>query len=71
MKRYTVWHGALCREKSLNLLQGTSMMISLTWKHLELVWKLKKKCLESGSEVIKLFFMLNSAEHEIIPAHKC
>ena len=25
----------------------------------------------SGPEVIKLFFMLNSAEHEIFPAHKC
>ena len=25
----------------------------------------------SGPEVIKLFFMLNSAEHEIYPAHKC
>ena len=25
----------------------------------------------SGPKVIKLFFMLNSAEHEIYPAHKC
>ena len=25
----------------------------------------------SGPEVIKLFFMLNSTEHEIFPAHKC
>ena len=24
-----------------------------------------------GPEVIKLFFMLNSYEHEIYPAHKC
>ena len=24
-----------------------------------------------GPEVIKLFFILNSAEHEIYPAHKC
>ena len=24
-----------------------------------------------GSEVINLFFMRNSAEHEIFPAHKC
>ena len=24
-----------------------------------------------GPEVIKLFFMLNSTEHEIVPAHKC
>ena len=24
----------------------------------------------SGPEVIKLFFMLNSTEHEIFPAHK-
>ena len=24
-----------------------------------------------GLEVIKLFFMLNSIEHEIFPAHKC
>ena len=24
-----------------------------------------------GPEVIKLFFMLNSGEHEIFPAHKC
>ena len=24
-----------------------------------------------GPEVIKLFFMLNSVEHEIFPAHKC
>ena len=27
--------------------------------------------LDHGLEVIKLFFMLNSAEHEIHPAHKC
>ena len=26
---------------------------------------------QPGPEVIKLFFMLNSAEHEILPAHKC
>ena len=26
---------------------------------------------KSGSEIIKLFFMLNSVEHEIFPAHKC
>ena len=25
----------------------------------------------SGPEVIKLFSMLNSAEHEIYPTHKC
>ena len=24
-----------------------------------------------GPEVIKLFFILNSAEHEIYPTHKC
>ena len=24
-----------------------------------------------GPKVVKLFFMLNSAEHEIYPAHKC
>ena len=24
-----------------------------------------------GPEAIKLFFMLNSAEYEIFPAHKC
>ena len=24
-----------------------------------------------GLEVIKLFFMLNSTEHKIYPAHKC
>ena len=27
--------------------------------------------LTHGPNVIKLFFMLNSAEHEIYPAHKC
>ena len=27
--------------------------------------------IQSGPEVIKLFFMLNSIEHEIFPAHKC
>ena len=26
---------------------------------------------KSGPEVIKLFFWLNSNEHEIFPAHKC
>ena len=26
---------------------------------------------KSGPEVIKLFFMLNSDEHETFPAHKC
>ena len=26
---------------------------------------------QPGPEVIKLFFMLNSTEHEIFPAHKC
>ena len=26
---------------------------------------------KTGPEVIKLFFILNSAEHEIYPAHKC
>ena len=26
---------------------------------------------KTGPEVIKLFSMLNSAEHEIYPAHKC
>ena len=26
---------------------------------------------KSGPEVIKPFFMLNSADHEIYPAHKC
>ena len=25
----------------------------------------------SGPKVIKLFFMLNSGEHEIYPAHEC
>ena len=25
----------------------------------------------TGTKVIKLFFILNSAEHEIYPAHKC
>ena len=25
----------------------------------------------SGPEVVKLFFMLKSTEHEISPAHKC
>ena len=24
-----------------------------------------------GPEVIKLFFMLNSTDHELVPAHKC
>ena len=28
-------------------------------------------CLWSGPEAIKLFFMLNSTEHEIQSAHKC
>ena len=27
--------------------------------------------IQSGPEVIKLFFMINSIEHEIFPAHKC
>ena len=33
----------------------------------------ENSCLTSGSgpDVIKLYFMLNSAEHEIYPAHKC
>ena len=24
-----------------------------------------------GPEVLKLYFMLNATEHEIVPAHKC
>ena len=28
-------------------------------------------CLGPGPKVIKLFFILNSAEHEIYPAYKC
>ena len=37
-----------------------------------LIWTYDLPCLPSpGHEVIKLFFMLNSAEHEIYPAHKC
>ena len=28
-------------------------------------------CLGPGPEVINLFFILNSAEHEFSPAHKC
>ena len=27
--------------------------------------------IRSGPEVTKLFFMLNSTEHEIFPAYKC
>ena len=29
------------------------------------------KSIKPGPEVINIFFMLNSAEHEICPAHTC
>ena len=34
-------------------------------------WELVVKVINSDPKVIKLFFILNSAEHEIYPAHKC
>ena len=30
-----------------------------------------RKVRKSGTDVIKLFFMLTSVEHAIFPAHKC
>ena len=34
-------------------------------------YQIKPEDLRSRPEAIKLFFMLNSAEHEIYPTHKC
>ena len=36
-----------------------------------MLWHDCADALATGSEVIKLFFMLDSAELKIYPAHKC
>ena len=40
----------------------------LNWKNVNVMleWDVKP-----GPEVIKHFFMLNSTEHDVFPAHKC
>ena len=45
--------------------------LSLRWTHMsEDTFSYIAAKMESGPEVIKLFFMLNSAEHEIFSANK-
>ena len=55
------------RKKSMCVLQNTSRLIGLFWKG-------KKSEIGVdiiGPDVIKLFFMLSSAEHEILNVHRC
>ena len=53
-------------------------LLYIVWACFRNVWGyLSAACIPNsqtivpGSQVIKHFFMLNSAEHEIYPAHKC
>ena len=46
-------------------------ILSFTYCQITGVWLPDGGVLESGLEVIKLFFKLSSAEHEISTAHKC
>ena len=50
----------------IELYEGFAYRLLLRHRSLDLTDKQRP-----GPEIIKLFFMLNSTEHEIFPAHKC
>ena len=54
----------------LTSFDSTRLMNSVIYEHLCKILVLPN-ILKTGTEVIKVSFMLNSTEHEIDPAHKC